>query len=60
MAASLKKLGVAAYIGRPLLAHGNLLGTIAFATISDAGFAEVDIALVKTLAEQLSALLEEG
>jgi PAS domain S-box-containing protein len=60
MAASLKRLGVTAYVGLPLLAHRSFFGTLAFATISVAGFTEPDIALVKTLTDQCAAVLERG
>jgi PAS domain S-box-containing protein len=60
MAASLKGLGVTAYLGYPLLAHGELLGTIGFATVEEAGFTDADHEFVQMLAEQISALLDQS
>ena len=60
VAAPLKSLGVSAYIGCPLLGKDNLIGTIGFATIADAGFASADVDFVIMFARQLSALLDRG
>ncbi len=60
MAASVKRLGVTAYIGFPLLANSESFGTLAFATVSRAGFTESDVALARTLTEQCAAVLERG
>ena len=38
--AELRALGANAYVGYPLVAHGSLFGTIAFASIEKAWFSE--------------------
>ena len=57
---SFRRLGVSAYIGCPLLAHEDLVGTIGFATMAEAGFATADVDFVVMFARQLSALLGRG
>ena len=56
--AALRALGVKAYVGLPLLAHGHLFGTIAFGSPHKNRFTESDIELVKTLADQCAATLD--
>jgi PAS domain S-box-containing protein len=44
----------------PLLAHGHLFGTIAFASTSKTRFSESEVGLVRTLADQCAATLERS
>lgn len=60
MASSLKRLGVTAYIGFPLMANSDFFGTLAFATVNRAGFTELDVAFARTLADQSAAVLERS
>jgi PAS domain S-box-containing protein len=59
-AATLRSLGVESYVGVPLLAHGHLFGTIAFASTSKTRFSESEVGLVRTLADQCAATLERS
>jgi PAS domain S-box-containing protein len=52
------RMGVRAYAGFPLLAHGELFGTVAFASTTQAAFAPADVALLKMVTDQFSAALE--
>jgi PAS domain S-box-containing protein len=58
--APLRKLGVTAFVGVPLSAHGSLFGAIGFASISGSGFPEADVELLKVLADQCAAMLDRG
>jgi PAS domain S-box-containing protein len=58
--ALLRALGVKAYIGLPLLAHGHLFGTIAFGATKKARFTDSDIELLKTLTDQCAATLDRS
>jgi PAS domain S-box-containing protein len=57
---NLRMLGAEAYIGYPLIAHGTLFGTIAFAAIDKVRFTQADFELVKTLADQCAAVLDRS
>jgi len=59
-AATFRALGVEAYVGLPLLAHGHLFGTIAFASSSKTRFSPAEVGLVRTLADQCAATLERS
>jgi PAS domain S-box-containing protein len=56
--AALRALGVKAYVGLPLLAHGHLFGTIAFGSPYKNRFTESDIELLNTLTDQCAATLD--
>ena len=58
--APLRKLGATAYLGVPLLAHGQLFGAIGFASTGSSGFREADVELLKVLADQCAAMLDRG
>jgi PAS domain S-box-containing protein len=58
LTAFLRALGVKAYAGLPLIAHGHLFGTIAFAATGKTAFAEAEIELLKTLTDQCAATLD--
>jgi PAS domain S-box-containing protein len=60
LTASLRALGVKAYVGLPLLAHGHLFGVIAFASTCKSAFPESEIELLKTLADQCAATLDRS
>jgi PAS domain S-box-containing protein len=57
---NLRRMGAEAYVGCPLIAHGTLFGTIAFAAIKKARFTKADFELVKTLADQCAAVLDRS
>jgi two-component sensor histidine kinase/PAS domain-containing protein len=52
------RMGVRAYAGFPLLAHGELFGTVAFASTTQAAFAPADVELLKMVTDQFSVALE--
>ncbi len=56
--AGVRAMGIKAYAGLPLQAHGRLFGTIAFATAERARFSASEIELLRTLADQFSASLD--
>jgi PAS domain S-box-containing protein len=60
LTASLRGLGVKAYVGLPLLAHGHLFGAIAFGSTRKRSFAESEIELLKTLTDQCAATLDRS
>jgi PAS domain S-box-containing protein len=55
---AMRALGIKAYVGLPLVAHGRLFGTIAFGSVSKTLFTAPDIALLKTLTDQFAAILD--
>lgn len=55
---SLRKAGVKCYGGFPLLAHGRLLGTIAFATSTRESFHESEVQMIQTVCDQVAATLD--
>jgi GAF domain-containing protein len=55
-----RALGIKAYAGFPLLAHGRLFGTLAFGSTGNARFAESDVDLLRALADQFAATLDRG
>lgn len=57
-AAWLKVAGVRCFAGYPLLAHGRGYGVAAFATTSRDRFRSGDLLVIKTLCDQLAAMLE--
>jgi PAS domain S-box-containing protein len=57
---AVRALGIKAYAGLPLLAHGRLFGTLAFGSTRNTCFAEPDIDLLKALADQLAATLDRA
>jgi PAS domain S-box-containing protein len=56
----LKATGTQAYAGFPLIAHGRLLGTLAFGTSQRTSFTADELQLMKTLSDQVAAVLERG
>jgi len=60
LTAPLRALGVKAYCGMPLLAHGHLFGTVAFASTRAVGFSDSDLELLKMLTDQCAAMLDRG
>lgn len=59
-AAALRALGVKAYVDLPLLAHGHLFGTVGFGATEATRFAQSDIELLKTFADQCAATLDRS
>ncbi len=58
--AELKAAGVQAYAGYPLIAHGRLLGTLAFATCRRPCLTPDELELLQTLSDQVAAVLERN
>lgn len=58
--AGVRAMGIKAYAGMPLQAHGKLFGTIAFGMTEQTRFTESDIELLRTLADQFSASLDRA
>ena len=56
----LQKLGGRSYAGFPLIAEGRLIGTIAFSSASRAAFSQEDVALIRTVADQIAAALDRS
>ncbi|HJV70754.1 PAS domain S-box protein [Ideonella sp.] len=59
-AARLKAAGVRCFAGYPLLAHGRDYGVAAFASTSRDRFRRGDVLVIKTLCDQLAAMLERS
>jgi len=55
-----RALGIKAYAGLPLLAHGRLFGTLAFGSTRDVRFADADIDLLRALTDQFAATLDRA
>ncbi|MDI1484199.1 ATP-binding protein [Polyangium sp. y55x31] len=58
--AELKKSGVRAYAGYPLMSHGRLLGTLAFATTRRPRLRADELQLMQLLSDQVAAVLERN
>ncbi|MDC0678743.1 hybrid sensor histidine kinase/response regulator [Sorangium atrum] len=56
----LKKAGVQAYAGYPLISHDRLLGTLAFATSKRSHMDADELSLMQTLSVQVAAVLERN
>ena len=56
--ARIRRLGIRAYAGFPLLAHGELFGTIAFASTTQTAFTAADVELLRMVTDQFSVALE--
>ncbi|HVK68729.1 MAG TPA: ATP-binding protein [Polyangium sp.] len=56
----LKKAGVLAYAGYPLMSHGRLLGTLAFASTKRPRLRADDLQLMQMLSDQVAAVLERN
>ncbi len=59
-AAALRAGGVTCYGGFPLIAHGRLIGTIAFATKTRLRFREGEVRMVHTICDQVAAMLDRA
>jgi PAS domain S-box-containing protein len=53
-----RSFGVKAYACHPLLARGQVIGTLSFGTKSRLTFAEDELALMKTVADQVATAME--
>jgi two-component sensor histidine kinase len=53
-----KSFGVQAYCCHPLMAHGNLIGTLSFGTSTRYIFTPDEIALMKQVADQIAVAME--
>lgn len=56
----LRDVGVRCYVGVPLIARGELFGTIAFATRTRDQLDEGELQLMQTVCDQVAATLERG
>ncbi|MDC3961635.1 ATP-binding protein [Polyangium jinanense] len=56
----LKGVGVQAYAGFPLVAHGRVLGTLAFATSRRTRYTDDELRLMQTLSDQVAAVIDRG
>ena len=56
--ARIRRIGVRAYAGFPLLAHGDVFGTIAFASTTQTAFPPADVELLPMLVNQFSVALD--
>ncbi len=56
--AGVRAMGIKAYAGLPLIAHGQLFGTIALGSNRQTHFEASDIAFLQTLADQSAAMLD--
>lgn len=59
-AEALRKAGVQCYAGLPLVAHGRLIGTIAFATKTRSKFREGELQLLQSVCDQVAATLDRA
>jgi two-component system CheB/CheR fusion protein len=53
-----KSYGIRAYACHPLMAHGNVLGTLSFGTRNRPGFTKDELALMKTVADHVAIAME--
>jgi PAS domain S-box-containing protein len=53
-----KSLGIKAYACHPLLSAGRVIGTLSFGTQSKLGFTQDELALMKTVADQVAVKME--
>lgn len=53
-----KSFGIQAYACHPMIARGRVIGTLAFGTKIRASFSEDDLALMRTVAHQITAAME--
>ncbi len=56
--AEARAMGVKAYAGVPLMAHGHLYGTLCIGSTDTPRFSSFDIAFLTTLADQYAAMLD--
>jgi signal transduction histidine kinase len=55
----IRSYGVQAYAVHPLMAQGRVLGTVSFGTSSRSSFSAEDLALMKTVADQVAIAIEQ-
>jgi PAS domain-containing protein len=53
-----KSYGIQAYACHPLLARGRVIGTLSFGAKTRTGFSPEDLAVMKTVADQIAAAME--
>ncbi|MDI1435900.1 ATP-binding protein [Polyangium sorediatum] len=56
----LKAVGAQVYAGYPLIAHGRVLGTLAFATSRRPRYTDDELRLMQTLSDQVAAVIDRG
>ena len=54
----LRRLGITAYVCHPLVARGELIGTLSFATRARKRFKETEVAFIETICDQVALALE--
>ncbi|MDI1450453.1 ATP-binding protein [Polyangium sp. 6x1] len=56
----LQAVGAQVYAGYPLIAHGRVLGTLAFATSQRPRFTDEELRFMQTLSDQVAAVIDRG
>lgn len=56
----IQSLGGRSYAGFPLIAEGRLIGTIAFSSVSRAAYSQEEVALIRTVADQIAAAIDRS
>ncbi|MEG4507874.1 PAS domain S-box protein [Microcoleus sp. F6_B4] len=59
-AKALCELGITAYAGQPLIAQGQLLGTLSFASLTRTDFTPAEIELLGSICDQIAIALERA
>ena len=59
-AKALCELGITAYAGQPLIAQGQLLGTLSFASLTRTHFTAAEIDLLRSTCDQIAIALERA
>lgn len=54
----LREAGATSYAGFPLVAHGNLIGTVAFVSRQRTHFRDGELTVVRSICDQVAAMLE--
>lgn len=54
-----KSYGIQAYACNPLIAHGRIIGTISFGTKTRTSFSPEDLALMKTVTDQVATAMQQ-
>ncbi|MEG4272168.1 MULTISPECIES: PAS domain S-box protein [unclassified Microcoleus] len=59
-AKALCELGITAYVGQPLIAQGQLLGTLSFVSLTRTHFTAAEIELLGSICDQIAIALERA
>lgn len=58
MTSAIRQMKVRAYAGHPLIAHGRLIGTLAFCSSTRNHFSDDEIYIMKTVCDQIASAVE--